>query len=137
MNQPITVEAHIEAPIEKVWTYWTQPEHIMNWNAASDDWHTPYAENNLQIGQSFLSRMAAKDGSASFDFKGTYTAIVHHQLIAYTMEDGRKVRIEFEQREQSTHVTEQFDPESENPIELQEAGWQAILNHFKRYTENH
>lgn len=132
----ITVEALINAPLEKVWIFWTNPAHIVKWNNASDDWHTPRAENDLRTGGKFLSRMEAKDGSAGFDFVGIYDKVLTHSLIEYTMEDGRKVKIEFADVNGATKVTETFDAETQNSVELQRNGWQSILNNFKKYTEN-
>lgn len=138
---PITVETTINAPVAAVWDYWTQPDHITQWNSPSDDWHTPSATNDLREGGSFASRMEAKDGSAGFDFGGTYTTVVDHREIAYTMEDGRKVRITFDEHpsassgQVATRITETFDPESENPREMQQSGWQAILDNFQKYVE--
>jgi uncharacterized protein YndB with AHSA1/START domain len=130
------IEASINAPIAHVWELWTRPEHITEWNAASDDWHTPYAENDLRIGGKFLSRMAARDGSFSFDFCGTYTDVVTHNLISYILEDERIVRTHFtELASGETKVETFFEPESENSHELQQGGWQAILNRFKTYAE--
>ncbi len=131
----ITVEAEIAAPVEKVWRFWTSPEHITRWNTASDDWHTPRAENDLRVGGKFKSRMEAKDGSMGFDFEGVYEAVKMHERIEYVMSDGRKVRVIFSDAGNKTVVTETFDAETENPIELQRNGWQAILDHFKQYTE--
>ncbi|MFM2268487.1 MAG: hypothetical protein RL757_1928 [Bacteroidota bacterium] len=132
----LTVETTIEAPIETVWNAWTSPEHITKWNNASDDWHTPHAENDLRTGGKFLSRMAAKDGSFSFDFEGTYDEIIEHKLITYQIADGRNVKILFQSAEKQTKVTEIFEPEGENGIALQRDGWQAILNNFQKYVEN-
>lgn len=131
----ITIQTTVNAPIEKVWTYWTAPEHITKWNSASEDWHTPHAENDLRTGGKFSSRMEAKDGSMGFDFGGTYDEVIEHQKIAYTMGDGRQVEVFFEARDGQTKVTESFDPETENPEDMQRQGWQAILDHFKKYTE--
>ena len=131
----VTVEALIQAPIEKVWSYWTEPEHITKWNQASDDWHTPRAENDLRVGGTFLSRMEAKDGSAGFDMIGTYEAITPHKEISYSMSDGRNVDIQFIEQGNETRVVEIFDPENTHPVEFQQAGWQAIMDSFKRYTE--
>ncbi len=133
----ITVTATINANPEKVWEFWTQPEHITQWNNASDDWHTPFAENDLTVGGKFKSRMEAKDGSMGFDFGGVYDEVVLHQLISYSMEDGRTVRITFANKGMSTEITEIFDAENQNPAEMQQAGWQAILNNFKKYAESH
>ena len=131
----ITVQATINAPVAKVWDYWTNPEHITQWTFASDDWHAPYADNDLRTGGKFKTTMAAKDGSFSFDFGGEYSQVDEHSALAYTMEDGRKVSILFESNGDTTTVTETFDPESTNPIEMQRGGWQAILDNFKKYTE--
>ncbi len=131
----ITVEATVKAPIEKVWEFWTNPDHITKWSFASPDWHTPYAENDLKVGGKFKSTMAAKDGSMSFDFGGTYTTVDHNKKIEYTIEDGRTVSIIFDALGKQTRITETFDAESTHPIEMQRDGWQAILNNFKKYTE--
>lgn len=136
MTQQITVTALINAPIKKVWNCWTAPEHIINWNFASDDWCAPSAENDLRIGGKFKSRMEAKDGSFGFDFEGIYTDIKQHEQIAYMLGDDRKVKIEFVLKDNQVEVVETFDPENENPIEMQQAGWQAILNNFKKYVES-
>lgn len=132
---PITIEASIDAPLETVWSYWTEPEHIMQWNSASPDWHTPRATNDLREGGSFTSRMEARDGSVGFDFGGTYTKVVEHKEIAYTMGDGRKVSVVFDGHGDHTHMSETFDPESQNSVDLQRAGWQSILDNFKSYVE--
>lgn len=131
----ITVEALVKAPIAAVWTSWTSPESIMQWNTPSVDWHCPYAENTLETGKTFRATMAAKDGSMSFDFEGTYTAIEHHRHIAYVMGDGRRVTVTFEEKPDGVSVRETFDPENINPEEMQRAGWQAILDNFKKHTE--
>lgn len=133
----ITVTCTVLAPLEKVWNYWTLPAHVMQWNQASDDWHTPHAENDLKVGGKFLYRMAAKDGSFTFDFEGIYDTVTPMQVIAYAIADGRKVRVEFAGDGAETTVTETFDPEEVNSRELQQGGWQAILNNFKRYVEQH
>lgn len=132
----IRVATTINAPVEKVWDAWTLPQHILQWNNASDDWHTRKAENDLRTGGSFLSRMEAKDGSFGFDFGGTYDEVKQHKLIAYTMGDGRKVRIEFKENEGSTTITETFDAESTHPVDVQQQGWQAIIDNFKSYVES-
>lgn len=136
-NKTITVEATIKAPVEKIWKYWTMPEHIKQWNKASDDWHTPYAENDVRTGGKFLSRMEAKDKSVGFDFGGVYDEVKEHKLIAYTIGDGRKVKIIFSGDKNETKITETFEAENQNPVEMQRSGWQAILNNFKKYTEDH
>jgi uncharacterized protein YndB with AHSA1/START domain len=132
----ITVQTKIQASIDKIWDLWTLPEHITQWNAASEDWHTPFAENDLKVGGEFKCTMASKDGTMSFDFMGTYSAILDRKLIAYTIEDGRAVIIVFEELEDGFEVREYFEPESVNSEELQHQGWQAILDNFKRYVEN-
>ena len=132
----ITIENTIKAPAAKVWKLWTDPQHITKWNNASDDWHTPRAENDLRPGGKFLSRMEAKDGSFGFDFWGVYDEVKNLELIEYTMGDGRKARVEFSGNENQTRVIETFDPEDTNSIELQRGGWQAILDNFKKYVES-
>ena len=134
-NIAITVQAIINAPVQKVWENWTNPKHIIHWNNASDDWHTPRAENDLRVGGKFLSRMEARDGSAGFDFIGKYSKVESLKLIKYTLEDDRKVQVRFDSDGDKTTVTEVFDAEQENTVELQQTGWQAILNNFKKYTE--
>jgi len=131
----ITVEALVQAPIAKVWESWNKPEHITKWCQASDDWHAPFAENDIRTGGTFKTTMAAKDGSFSFDFGGVYSNVKENELIEYAMADGRKVKITFKAEGNATKVVETFDPESENPVEMQRGGWQAILNSFKNYTE--
>jgi len=132
----ITVQSNIDAPIEKVWECWTSPIHITKWNNASDDWHTPYAENDLRTGGKFKSTMAAKDGSMSFDFEGEYTLVENFKTINYVMADGRKVQVTFALPASGVEVIESFDPETVNPEEMQRDGWQAILNNFKKYVED-
>lgn len=136
MNSPITVQTVVQAPLEKAWLYWSEPKHIMNWAFASEDWEASDAQNDLREGGTFKTRMAAKDGSAGFDFTGTYTTVREHELIEYDMSDGRHVKIEFEETPEGVQVTETFDPENENPEDMQRSGWQAILDNFKKYTEN-
>ena len=131
----ITVEATVNAPIEKVWNYWTTPQHITQWNNASDDWHCPKAENHLQKGGKLSAPMEAKDGSFSFDFWGIYDDVIENELIMYTMGDGRKATVTFASIGDITRVTETFEAEDQNSIELQQGGWQAILNNFKKHTE--
>jgi uncharacterized protein YndB with AHSA1/START domain len=131
----ITVEALVKVPVEKVWEHWFEPEHVTKWCAASDDWHAPKAENDLRTGGKFLTTMAAKDGSISFDFEGTYTNVVPQKVVEYTIADGRKVKIIFGSRDAETLITETFEAESVNPIEMQRGGWQAILDNFKKYSE--
>ncbi|WKL47392.1 SRPBCC family protein [Flavobacterium pectinovorum] len=131
----ITVKSTINASIDKVWEFWTLPEHITKWSFASPDWHTPYAENDLREGGKFKSTMAAKDGSMSFDFEGEYTLVEKNKAIEYVMADGRKVEISFTATSNGVEVTESFDPETQNPEEMQRGGWQAILDNFKSYVE--
>jgi uncharacterized protein YndB with AHSA1/START domain len=131
----ITVEATINAPVEKVWKLYTTPEDIMKWNSASEDWHTTASTNDLRPGGTFSSRMEAKDGSFGFDFGGTYDEVITHKTIAYTLGDGRKSKVNFGATGNQTWVTVTFDAETQNPIEMQKGGWQAILNSFKKYAE--
>jgi uncharacterized protein YndB with AHSA1/START domain len=134
-NSAITVECTINAPVEKVWEFWSKPEHITKWCNASDDWHAPYADNDLRADGKFKTTMAAKDGSFSFDFGGVYTNVKEYSLIEYTMDDGRKVKVDFIRQDNATRVVETFEPETTNPIEMQQGGWQAILDNFKKYAE--
>lgn len=131
----ITIETTVNAPIEKVWDLWTKPEHITRWCQASDDWHAPSAENDLRTGGKFSTTMAAKDGSVSFDFGGVYDNVISNEVIDYTLGDGRKVSIRFKQEEEGVHITESFEAETTHPEEMQRDGWQAILDNFKKYTE--
>jgi len=132
----ITIEASILASPQKVWEFYTNPIHIVNWNFASDDWHCPSATIDLRVGGKINSRMEAKDGSFGFDFVITYTEIIPEQKIAYSMEDGRQAIVLFEKMNDAVKVTITFDAENENALELQKFGWQSILNNFKKYTEN-
>lgn len=132
----LTAQNIVNAPVEKVWAYWTQPQHIIQWNNASVDWHTPTATNDLRVGGKFTSRMEAKDGSMGFDFFGIYDVITANEFIEYTLGDGRKVNITFTANGDTTKVVECFEAENENPLELQQGGWQAIMDNFKRYTES-
>lgn len=132
----ITVEVLVHAPVEKVWRDYTDPAAIVAWNAASDDWHTTKAENDLRVGGRFLSRMEAKDGSAGFDFAGTYDEVVPNERLSYAMDDGREVNVTFAAEGEGTRVTVIFDPETENTPEFQRQGWQAILDRFKKYVED-
>jgi len=131
----ITVEAIVNAPVEKVWKTWSEPQHITKWCAASDDWHAPKAENDLRTGGKFSTRMEAKDGSFGFDFGGVYDNVKKNELIEYTMGDGRKVQVTFSPSGNQTKIVETFEAESTNPVEMQRGGWQAILDNFKKYTE--
>lgn len=137
MANKITVETIVNAPIEKVWDAWNNPESIVNWAFASNDWECPATTNDLQVGGKFVTTMAAKDKSTSFDFNGTYTEVIPHEKIAYTIEGGRTVAITFEKvSDDQIKITEEFELEDINSEELQRTGWQAILNNFKNYTES-
>ncbi len=131
----IAVEVNILAPIEVVWQYFNDPEHVVHWNNASPDWHTPKAENDLQVGGKFNYTMAAKDGSFSFEFWGVYDVIKENQLLEYTLGDERKVSVEFISVGDDTKIIETFEAEGQNSIELQKGGWQAILDNFKKHVE--
>jgi uncharacterized protein YndB with AHSA1/START domain len=135
MQNPITVVTQINRAIDQVWKYWTLAEHIIAWNFASEDWHAPHATNDLQVDGRFAYEMAAKDGSFSFTFSGTYTEVLNHQKIAYTLDDGRKVEVHFVANEEGTLLTELFEAEQVNPRERQQFGWQYILDNFKRHCE--
>ncbi len=135
INTPITIETIVNAPMETVWDCWNKPNHITNWAFASDEWHAPYADNDLKVKGKFKTTMAAKDGSMSFDFEGTYTEVKKHELIEYDMDDGRHVATHFAKLGNDVKIVQTFDPESTNPVEMQKGGWQAILDNFKKYTE--
>ena len=134
-QKPITVQAVVNAAIEKVWEYWTAPEHIVGWAFASDDWGASNPVNDLRPGGSFSTHMAAKDGSAGLDIAGVYTAVREHELIAYDLGDSRHVEIEFTPSPEGVAIKQTFDPENEYPLEYQKSGWQAILDNFKKYAE--
>lgn len=134
-TQPITIETSVSAPVAKAWEVYTNPEQVMKWNHASDDWHSPRATNDLRVGGTFNYRMEAKDGSFGFDFGGTYTDVKLHELIAYEMGDGRQVMVTFAPNGSDTKITVVFDPETQNPIEMQQQGWQAILDNYKKCVE--
>ncbi|GAP68941.1 uncharacterized conserved protein YndB, AHSA1/START domain [Bacteroidales bacterium 6E] len=136
MKSRISVNARINAPVEKVWYVMTDPQHIVGWNAASEDWHCPTAENNLIEGGRFVYRMAARDGSMEFDFSGTYDKVIDYQIIEYTLDDERKVTVTFQPDGLNTFIIQAFEPETTFPEDLQRDGWQAILDNFKRYVEN-
>jgi uncharacterized protein YndB with AHSA1/START domain len=129
----IKVEAIIAADLSKVWEFWTEPEHIMNWNFASDDWHCPKAKNDLRAGGKYFARMEAKDGSFGFDFEAVYDEVIDQKRITYTMGDGRKATTTFEKLNDSTKLTTVFDAENQNDLEMQKTGWQAIMDNFKKY----
>lgn len=134
--EPITIQAIVNAPIVRVWEYWTSPEHIPYWAFASDDWEAADPINNLEVGGTFKTTMQAKDGSEGFDFAGTYTAIEQPELIEYTLDDGRNVSVEFTPVPDGVQILQTFDPETENSPELQKQGWMAILNNFKKHVED-
>lgn len=131
----ITIDVAINAPVEKIWKNWTSPDKITGWYQASDDWHTPHAENDIKPGGKFLFRMEAKDGSFGFDFYGVYDVVKTNKYIEYTIGDGRKVKTFFNPEDKKTKVVQMFEAEDQNPVELQKNGWQAILNSFKNFTE--
>jgi len=131
----ITVQVKINAPVQTVWKCWTTPGDIVKWNHASDDWHTTFAEVDLVEGGKFNSRMEAKDGSFGFDFYGVYEKIVVNRLIECLLGDGRTMRVEFFALDDKTEVIETFEAETMNTIDLQRFGWLAILDNFKKYTE--
>lgn len=132
----ITIHFTISAGIQKVWNYYTQPEHITKWNFASPDWHCPSASNDMRIGGKYTARMEAKDGSFGFEFEATYSEITENQKFVYIMPDGREVSVSINEDNHLTNITVCFDAETENSVELQREGWQAILNNFKNYVEN-
>ena len=136
MATKITVSANVNAPVEKVWESWTNPDHITKWNFADPSWHCPSASNDLQVGGKSSVRMEAKDGSFGFDFNVIYDVVNLHKEISYTMEDGRQATTIFEANGDTTNVTTTFDAENQNPVEMQQGGWQMILNNFKNYTEH-
>jgi uncharacterized protein YndB with AHSA1/START domain len=132
----ITVQTTITASVSTVWECWIKPEHVTKWNFASDDWHCPKATSELEVNGEFHHIMAAKDGSSEFDFWGKFTQIEIEKKIQIELGDSRKVTILFETKsDQTTLVTEHFEPENQNPLDLQKAGWQAILDNFKQYVE--
>jgi uncharacterized protein YndB with AHSA1/START domain len=131
----LKVETTVQKPVAEVWRYWTEPQHITKWSFASDEWHAPNAENDLRVGGRFLTRMEAKDGSFGFDFGGVYDEVRINAFISYTLDDGRKVTISFISQENNTKVIENLEAETTNPIEMQQAGWQAFLDNFKKYSE--
>lgn len=135
INDEITIEALVEAPVERVWQRWTEPDHITQWNFASDDWCCPSAENDLTPGGRYRARMEAMDGSFGFDLEGVYDEVTVHQKLSYTMTDGRRVTTVFHVEGGATRVKTTFDAEKENPVDMQRQGWQSILNNFARYAE--
>jgi uncharacterized protein YndB with AHSA1/START domain len=138
MESPAKITVSITTPItlEKAWEVWTMPEHIINWNFASDDWCAPRASNDLKVDGTFSYRMEAKDGSFGFDLNGTYTNVKPLELIEFSLEDDRKVSILFESKDNETQIIQTFEAENQNPIEMQQFGWQAIMNNYKKYAES-
>jgi uncharacterized protein YndB with AHSA1/START domain len=132
----ITIETTIHADPDHVWETWTKPEHITRWAFASDDWTAPHAENDVRTGGRFKTVMAAADGSQQFDFSGVYTRVADREAIEYDMDDGRHVRTRFSEVPGGVHVSQTFEAEEENPVEMQREGWQSILDNFKKYTES-
>ncbi len=131
----ITVETKINAPIDAVWDSWNDPDEIVQWNAASDDWHTTQASVDLRVGDSMSSRMEAKDGSMGFDFAGTYTVVEHQKTIAFAMDDARTVHVEFDAGDDGVTLRETFDADETHSTDQQRDGWQAILNRFRDHVE--
>lgn len=131
----ITVSATINAPLEKVWECYTAPDHITKWNFASADWQCPWAKNDLKVGGKYAARMEAKDGSFGFEFEAIYDVVKVNEELSYTMADGRKATNLFKANGAQTLVETTFDAESENSVEMQKGGWQAILDNFKKYAE--
>jgi uncharacterized protein YndB with AHSA1/START domain len=131
----ITVETLVRGNLESVWDAWSNPDDIKQWNTASNDWHTTRSAVDLREGGKFSSRMEAKDGSAGFDFEGTYIRVVPQRLIEYRMDDGREVKVQFSEAADGVLVRETFDAENENDPEIQREGWQAILDSFARHVE--
>ena len=129
----ITVETTVPVSPELAWEYWTEPRHITQWNQASEDWHTPRAENDLRVGGAFTSRMESKDGKFGLDFGGVYDKVEPYHVLASTLGDGRTVQVSFEPVPAGTRIVETFEAESENNVELQRTGWQAILDSYRRY----
>jgi uncharacterized protein YndB with AHSA1/START domain len=127
----------VNAAPETVWDCWTNPKHIPGWSFASEDWEAYDAENDLQKGGRFKTTMAAKDKSFSFDFIGTYTEVEAPVLLTFVLDDQRRVRVEFTQTPDGVRVVETFDAEDQNPPEMQQAGWQAFLENFRKYAESH
>ena len=135
-KEKIIVQTSVNSNIKTVWNTWTDPKHIRKWNTASKDWHTTKAENNLTEGGRFTSRMEAKNGNMGFDFSGMYPQVASNKYIAYTLDDNRKVTIEFREEGDTVKIIETFEAEGQNSIDMQRDGWQEILNNFKKYTES-
>lgn len=134
--EKLSIQATIAASQTKTWEYYTEPEHIVNWNFASDDWHCPAASNDVRPGGKMSATMAARDGSLSFEFEGIYEEVTPYKSMTYSMGDGRKVAVLFEPVGESTLVSVTFDPEQTHSLEMQSEGWQSILDNFKDYTES-
>lgn len=132
----ITVTTLVNAPVDRVWQCWTSPEHVVRWNHASDDWHTPSATNDLRPGGRFVYRMEARDGSFGFDFSGTFQEVIPVSRLVFTLDDDRRVEIQFQSEGTKTKVIESFEAETQNSPELQEQGWGMILENFRKYTES-
>lgn len=135
MSNKITVTVTITADKTKAWEYYTNPKHIVNWNFADPSWHCPQAENDMKVGGIYKARMEAKDGSFGFDFEAVYTKIIEGNEFTYKFGE-RIAKVEFKSKHNQTEVIVTFDPEKQNSIEMQQGGWQAILNNYKHYTEN-
>jgi len=135
MSEKITVTANVNTDIKKVWDYYVKPEYITKWNFADPSWFCPSASNDMRPGGKYSARMEARDGSFGFDFEGIYDEITEGEKFTFTLGDGREVNVNFIDEKGSTEVKVTFDPEKENPIEMQRDGWQAILNNFKKFTE--
>lgn len=132
----ITVSIKVKGSLEQVWDHFTNPEHIIHWNYASDDWHSPWSKNDLRVGGKFTTRMEAKDGSFGFDFEGLYTEVELFKGYTYELEDGRNIIVTFEEEDGQVTIREDFDAETENSEERQRDGWQCILDNFKKYSES-
>jgi uncharacterized protein YndB with AHSA1/START domain len=134
-DNAITVHTIVHKPVSRVWIYWTDPTHIIHWAFASDSWEAPSAENDVRTGGRFKTVMAAKDRSAQFDFTGTYTVVQENVRLEYDIDDGRHVIVLFEDTHDGIRITETFEPEQQNTLEMQRTGWQTILDNFKKYAE--
>jgi len=135
MANKIRVEVLVNASLENIWSAWVTPSDIENWYFASPDWYVPAAENDLHVGRKFKTVMSSRDKTMGFDFEGTYTEIDHLSKIVYVLADHRVVETTFNAESDGIRVVQLFDPESENPVDMQQFGWQAILNNFKSYVE--
>ncbi len=136
MSEVITISTKVNAPVAKVWEYWNGAEHIPHWAFAADDWGAEPKSNDLRPGGDFVTEMFARDRSMSFDFAGTYTAVVENELLEYDLGDARHVKTVFTETPSGVEIVQSFDAEGENPIDMQRAGWQAFLDNFKKYVEN-